>query len=152
MKYLTLALLVMVSLMAGCAGPQLSDAQWAAMHKPTMEIECESRCSVTYTDPRDRPAMPTNGYDVANNALSSLTTIATSVAPWLAVGHIAVEGIQEAGDRINNNIDSTHTPTVVNQPDPVVVPQPDPIVVTPPDPIVVTPPDPIVVGGNPSSP
>jgi hypothetical protein len=41
--------------------------------------------------------------------------------------------------------DSTHTPTVVNQPAPLVVTQPAPITVTQPAPLVVTQPAPLVV-------
>jgi hypothetical protein len=127
----------------------------------TFEITCTQGCTASYKDPRDQQVLPqeTNGYDVAKQAISTVGGIVTTVAPWAAVGAIAVQGINKAGDHTtgSNNTatttttttttstDSTHTPTVVNQPAPVVVNQPAPITVTQPAPVIVNQPAPVVV-------
>lgn len=43
------------------------------------------------------------------------------------------------GDDSSTTTDSTHTPTIVEQPAPIIVPSPDPIIVPTPDPIIVQP-------------
>lgn len=141
-----LVLLLGIVLLVGCS-TTLTDAQVESMSKPTFEIDCPAGCSVAYTDPRDRMQLPTNGYDVANTALRSVTSIATTAVPWLTVGRIAAEGIKGAGDRnqtsdsssrdnsvvdnTDNSVinDSTHTPTIFEQPAPTIVEQPAPLVV-----------------------
>jgi hypothetical protein len=163
-KYLTVLFVV---LLTGCSSNnQLTPTQQmqiieANQQTKTFEISCEAGCKVAYKDPRDQVQLPqqTNGYDVARQAISTVGGIVTTVAPWAAVGAIAVQGINKAGDHTtgSNNTatttttttttstDSTHTPTVVNQPAPVVVNQPAPVVVTQPAPVVVNQPAPVVV-------
>ena len=121
------------------------------MNKPTLTLNCITGCSASYTDPRDRPKMPTNGWDVATSAINATAGVVSSTAPWAAIGITAVKGITNAGDRSDNRVDdnsdnsdnrafdSTHEPTIVNQPDPIIVNQPDPIILTQPEPIIVQP-------------
>ena len=142
-----------VVLLAGCSSNnQLTAMQQmqiieANQKQKTFEIVCTQGCTASYKDPRDVVQLPqqTNGYDVAKQAINTVGSVVTTVAPWAAVGAVAVQGINKAGDQTtgSNNttasVDSTHTPTVV---DPVVVNQPAPTIVNP---VVVTQPAPIVV-------
>ena len=121
----------------------------------TFEISCTQGCTASYKDPRDQQMLPqeTNGYDVAKQTISTLGSVVTTVAPWAAVGAIAVQGINKSGDHTTGShnttttTDSTHTPTVVNQPTPIVVNQPAPIIVNQPVPTIVNPVvvDPVVI-------
>lgn len=122
-------LLLPALLLAGCS-TQMSSEQIAAYNTPTLTLECDTGCSASYTDPRDRPSAPTNGYDVANNAINAVSGIATSVAPWAALTMTGLDAIKGAGSTDNSvrTQDSTHTPTVVEAPDPVVI---EPSVVRP---------------------
>lgn len=138
LRYLPLA-----ALLAGCSTPPMSAEQITAMNPDTLRIDCEAGCSVAYTDPRDRPQMPTNGWDTANRAIDAAAGVITSTAPWAAVTLTGLKGIKDAGstdnrvdssvrtdssdNRVDNSTDSTHTPTVVEQPEPTVVQQPSPI-------------------------
>lgn len=135
--------------LAGCS-TQLTDNQVAAMNKETFRIQCEAGCNVAYTDPRDRPRLPTNGWDTANTAINAAAGVVTSTAPWAAIGLTAAKGISQAGGNDNSvqtssdnsvqasntdnsvRLDTTHTPTVVNQPAPTIVEQPAPVVVQQP--------------------
>ena len=97
-------------LLVGCGTTELTDAQVEAMSQPTVKLECESGCIATYTDPRDRMEMPTNGYDVANNAIGATANILTSVAPWAAIAVTATDGIAGAVgdvDSSDNSVDSS---------------------------------------------
>lgn len=132
MKYLLLVLFL-----TGCAtSEQLTSTQKQALimqqqSVKTFEIQCEQGCRVSYKDPRDKIQLPrsTNGYDVANTVIKA----ATAIAPWATVGVIATEGLKQSGTTYSGsyNTDSTHTPTVVNQPAPTVVTQPEPVIVEP---------------------
>lgn len=134
----------------------LADAQARINAQPTMTIKCASGCEANYTDPRDRGqiALPTNGWDALKSTVQTGAAVITGVAPWAAVGAVAVRGMKSAGGNDNsvtsNQIgpesqnttttttqtdnssvdshDATATPTVVNQPAPVVV---HPVVVGP---------------------
>lgn len=118
-------ILVGVVLLSGCSSDnaltreqkmQIVDMQ---SRSKTFEISCTGGCNISYKDPRDVATIPTetNGYDVASKAISTVGSVLTTVAPWAAVGAIAVQGIDKAGDHTtgshNTTIDSTHTPTVV---------------------------------------
>lgn len=132
-----LLILLPLALLAGCS-TTLTDRQVEAMHTPTITLNCEAGCSASYTDPRDRPQMPTNGWDTANRAISTAGSVITSVAPWAAVGVIATDGIRNAGDRSVDGrdqsvrTDSTHEPTVVEHPEPTIITQPEPVIVPQP--------------------
>ena len=128
----------------------------ANQKQKTFEITCTQGCTASYKDPRDQVQLPqqTNGYDVAKQAISTVGSVVTTVAPWAAVGAVAVQGINKAGDHTtgshNVSTDSTHAPTVVTQPAPTIVNQPaptivDPVVVTQPAPTIVNQPDPVIV-------
>ena len=152
-----------VALLAGCSSNnQLTPTQQMQVietnqKQKTFEISCTQGCTASYKDPRDQVHLPqqTNGYDVAKQAINTVGSVVTTVAPWAAVGAIAVQGINKAGDHTtgSNNTttttttstDSTHTPTVVTQPAPITVTQPAPVIVNQPAPIVVTQPEPIIV-------
>ena len=97
-----------VVVLTGC-GTQLTDAQVQAMAQPTVTLECETGCTATYTDPRDRINLPTNGYDVANTAIGATANVLTTVAPWATVGAVATKGIANAvGDNnSDNSVDSS---------------------------------------------
>jgi len=148
-----LLLLLPIAILAGCS-TVLTDRQIEAMNTPTLTLNCTTGCSASYTDPRDRPKMPTNGWDVANTAISSTAGVITSTAPWAAIGITAAKGITNASDRSDNSdnsvddnsnnsdnrtFDSTHEPTIVNQPEPIIMNQPEPIILTQPEPIIVQP-------------
>ena len=136
----------------------LAEAHSKIMSQPTVTIKCESGCSASYTDPRDRQqlTMPTNGWDAFKHATSSAVGIVTGAVPWVVVGSVAKTGIKNAGGNTSStdssttttdnhavtssdshnvdshNIDShdaVSTPTVVTQPAPLVVTQPAPIIV-----------------------
>jgi len=154
-----------VAILSGCSSNQALTPEHKAQlikdynAKNTLEISCPSGCDIKYRDPRDKLQLPksTNGYDVANTLINGVVGVATTVAPWAAVGVIATEGLKEAGDNYNasHNQDSTHEPTVVESTsetvqavDPVVVESTNetvqvvnPEVVSPEvvDPIVVQP-------------
>ena len=124
MKSISAATLLFSLVLAGCGSNQAIPEQ-----QPTISFSCESSCSLEFRDPRDQPKMPTNGYDVANTLIGTVGSVAISAAPWLAVGAIATKGITHAGSvDSSTRTDSTHTPTVVNQPAPVVVNQPAPLI------------------------
>jgi len=92
-------------LLAGCS-TNLTNEQVEHLSKPTLTMECESKCSVAYTDPRDRPRMPTNGWDATNTLINTVGNVAIATAPWLAVGVVATEGVRNAGSNTlgsNNN-------------------------------------------------
>ena len=123
----------------------------ANQKQKTFEITCTQGCTASYKDPRDQVQLPqqTNGYDVAKQAISTVGSVVTTVAPWAAVGAVAVQGINKAGDHTtgshNVSTDSTHAPTVVTQPAPTIVNQPAPTVVTQPAPVIVNQPAPTIV-------
>lgn len=142
MRFLPVTVPVSICLLLlGCSTPPMSTEQLNAINKDTLEISCEAGCTVSYTDPRDRPRMPTNGWDTANTAIGAAASVLTTATPWIAAGAIGLEGIKQAGDndnsRVDNSVvdnsrrddsvvdnrtvDTTHTPTVVNQPDPIIV-------------------------------
>lgn len=150
-KWLAIAPLVFL---AGCS-TTMSDRQVEVLHTPTLTLDCATGCSASYTDPRDRPAMPTNGWDVGIRAIDAAARVVTSTAPWAAIGITAAQGIKNAvgddnsdhsvrDDRVTDNssrvdnrdnsvrTDSTHEPTVVNQPEPIIVQPPEPVIVQPP--------------------
>ena len=145
-------ILPILVLAAGCAS-SLSPEQQANllqqdMQQSTLKISCSSDCDVEYRDPRDRLKLPkqTNGWDFLNTTVSTVGNVAVTAAPWAATGMIAVEGIKNAGSSSNiadsYNQDSTHAPTVVEQPAPTIVEQPAPVLVNPE---VVEQPAPVVV-------
>ena len=125
----------------------------------TFEGECTGPCKFAYTDPRDRVnvKLPTNGFDAAIAITDRVTGLISGAVVPAAMGMVAVEGFKALkgsgasststvttsstvdSHNVTTTTDSTHTPTVVNQPAPVVVTQPAPVIVTQPDPIVVTP-------------
>lgn len=164
MRYL-IAVPIVIGL-SGCASfgkadisEKVIDAQIRAAERPTLSITCpQAGCvigNVTYTDPRANPGLklPTNGWDVVNNAVSTLGGVANAAIVPAAMGTMAIKGFQalrdvKAGDTITTTtttdshaVDSTHTPTVVTQPAPLVVEQPAPLVVQPQvvNPVVVNP-------------
>ena len=163
-------LLLPIILLAGCS-TVLTDRQIEAMNKPTLTLNCITGCSASYTDPRDRPKMPTNGWDVATSAINATAGVVSSTAPWAAIGITAAKGITNAGDRSDNRVDdnsdnrvddnsddsdnrtwdTTHEPTVVTQPEPIIMNQPEPTVITQPDPIILTQPEPIIIQPEPAS-
>lgn len=138
---------------------KIADAQIKAAERPTFSITCPpAGCvigNISYTDPRQGSGlkMPTNGWDVVNNAVSTLGGVANAAIVPAAMGTMAIKGFQalrdvKAGDTITTTtttdshaVDSTHTPTVVTQPAPLVVEQPAPLVVQPQavNPVVVNP-------------
>jgi hypothetical protein len=102
----------------GCAGldteahQAYAEAQALAATQPTLELNCPSGCTASYTDPRDKRIaipQPTNAYDVMNTALG----VAGSMAPWYAVSNIAVEGLRSAqGDTaVTQDNDRTRSTT-----------------------------------------
>ncbi len=143
-----------VVMLGGCSSDnQLTTTQQmqiieANQKQKTFEISCTQGCTASYKDPRDQVQLPqqTNGYDVAKQAISTVGGVVTTVAPWAAVGAVAVQGINKAGDHVSgsNNTttttttttstDSTHAPTVVTQPAPIIV---NPVVVNQPEPVIV---------------
>ena len=157
-----LLLLLPITLLAGCS-TVLTDRQIEAMYTPTITLNCDTGCSASYTDPRDRPKMPTNGWDVATSAINATAGVVSSTAPWAAIGITAAKGITNAGDSTNSRVDdnsdnsdnrtfdSTHEPTVVTQPEPIIMNQPEPTVITQPDPIILTQPEPIIIQPEPAS-
>ena len=110
----TYAALTLTALfLVGCGSTQLTDAQVQAMAQPTVTLDCETGCTATYTDPRDRINLPTNGYDVANTAIGATANVLTTVAPWATVGAVATKGIVNAvGDNnSDNSVDSSDNST-----------------------------------------
>lgn len=144
MKILLTSISVLLFL-TGCSTTGLSDSQVESLSKPTLTLNCTQGCSASYTDPRDRPSLPTNGYDVMNTAIGATANVITSTAPWAAIGITAAKGISNAGGNDNSvdnrswteTNDSTHKPTVVEQPDPIIVDQPSPVIVEQPAPVLV---------------
>jgi hypothetical protein len=148
------ALATSMTILVGCASNNsMTPEQKQAIlmqhqETKTFEIECETGCKIAYKDPRDQVTLPreTNGYDVANTTIKSVTGIVTSTVPWAAVGAIAVQGINNAGNNTtyNDSFNQTADPTVVN---PEVVNAPAPVIVNPEivNPEVVTTPDPVIV-------
>ena len=109
-------------MLLGCSSASLDSNQKrdilvANQASKTLEIECATGCSIKYKDPRDQVTLPkeSNGYDVANNFISTIGGVATSTVPFLAIGAVAVKGIDSAGGNGSNNVttDNTHAPTVV---------------------------------------
>ena len=123
-------MLMSLLVLSGCASNSMTNEQKVQLLKDynernTLTVTCPNGgCTIEYRDPRDKLQLPknTNGYDVANSIVRSITNIATSVAPWAAVGIIATDGIKSAGDNYSNayNNDST-TPVEPLIVDPVVV-------------------------------
>ncbi len=111
--------LVTVVLMSGCATDPASIEHLAKAHAEaakvqTFTLKCSGPCEANYTDPRDRPqlALPTNGWDALRGVSKDLTGLAAGVAPWYAVGTVAVEGIKRAGGNnssVNTSSDSHDT-------------------------------------------
>lgn len=156
MRYLLAALIALW--LSGCASlgekspdiaHKIADAQIKAAERPTFSITCPpAGCvigKISYTDPRQGSGlkMPTNGWDVVNNAVSTLGGVANAAIVPAAMGTVAIKGYQalrdvKAGDTIttitttdSHAVDSTHAPTVVTQPAPIIVEQPAPVVVPP---------------------
>ena len=104
MKYLIL--LLALALTACAMSPEeiaLENQKLAIMkavvEKPT--LKCDAGCE--YTDPKRNLAAlfpkETNGWDFANKVLD----VTTSVAPWVAVTKLGIEGIKSAGNNTTNN-------------------------------------------------
>jgi hypothetical protein len=89
--YRTLAVSAAVLVATGCSSMQpgeqaLIEAQLA---QPTFRIECPTQgCNFSrfeYFDPNKKVDLPTNGYDVANNAMRHLSSVLLGVAPYVAI-------------------------------------------------------------------
>lgn len=122
MMVLLVALGFPVLMMAGCGtDPAVAEAVGRAHSDAakvrTIEAECSGPCKINYTDPRDRPqmALPTNGWDALRGISKDLTGLASGVAPWVAAGTVAVEGLKRAGG--NDSSVSTTTTTTSNTTD-----------------------------------
>lgn len=115
MKLKTLAIPVLLALfLAGCSTPQMTDGQLEALSKDTFTISCTGGCEVAYTDPRDRPQMPTNGWDTANTAINAVSGVITSTAPWAAITLTGMDAISNAGGNDSssvNNVDNSSQDT-----------------------------------------
>lgn len=118
----TLTLLSAIAALTGCTASLTKEeaAMYAEINaKPTLDVQCVSGCTVQYTDPRDRAAPPkqTNGYDAAIAVTKTLVGGVTSIAPYAAVGAVAVEGIKNASRSITSSVttsdisDSNNTAT-----------------------------------------
>lgn len=83
--------IVMVASLAGCASNnnQGNDIAMAQINQPTFRMECpESGCnfsSFEYNDPNRTVDMPTNSYDVVNNAISATSSVILGIAPYYAI-------------------------------------------------------------------
>ena len=80
-----------VTLITACTSMQPDERAVieAQLAQPTFRIECPTQgCNFTrfeYFDPNKRVDLPTNGYDVANNAMRHLSSVLLGVAPYLAI-------------------------------------------------------------------
>jgi hypothetical protein len=162
--------LIALVFLAGCAtdpmtAKYIADANERIASTPTLTLTCTQGCAATYTDPRDKPpiAMPTNGWDAARDIAKTGVQLVNGVAPWVAVGSIASNGLKRAGGNDSSVANTTTTDTVTTETQtvtttetqtqtttdnsnqgnatatPTVVTQPAPTVVHQPTPIVVTP-------------
>ena len=114
--------------LAGCTSTQHVPEQ-----VPTISFTCQGSCNLDYIDPRDRPRMPTNAYDVTMTLIETGGSVLLGTAPWLAVGSIATRGILNSG----HNTNSTHTPTIVEQAPPAHIQHPPPVHIQHPPPIII---------------
>jgi hypothetical protein len=110
--------LPLIVVLAGCeTNPvsieAMSKAYAEAAKIRTFEADCTGPCKINYTDPRDRPtlALPTNGWDALRGVSKDLTGLAAGVAPWYAVGRVAIEGIKGAGGNDSSTTTSTTSTT-----------------------------------------
>lgn len=161
----TIIAICIAALLSACAtDPATLQAYKDMQAKPTIKISCAQGCEAEYTDPRDRATkMPTTGWDVANNIVSTTGSVLAGAVVPAAMGIVAVRGfdaLKGSGavtttttttTTDNHAIDQTHTPTIVTQPAPTVVQIPAPTVVQIPpaqvvNPVIVTQPAPIIVG------
>ena len=151
-------LLILLPFVAGCAtDPETAkaiaryNAQQALV--PTLTLNCDQGCRAEYRDPSkiQQMAMPTNGWDAAKTVVQTIGGVATSVAPYAALGAVGIAGIKNVqapaanvsttttdSHNVSSTVDShdttttstttttdsTHVPTVVVQPSPVVIPAP----------------------------
>lgn len=102
-------LLITALIISGCAsGPseKAFDQSWS---RDTLNISCESKCSVSYTDPRDRLQQQENpwlsGFKAAIGAVFS---------PHVAMAAIAYKGFDSIK---SNNIDNSSYTSSVNNSD-----------------------------------
>lgn len=151
-----------------------AQANALAAQKPLVRITAQPGQPITglasievYT-PAQAPVIqqsrPSEWAGVANTALSvagtvwgiraagdAASSLADAVGRHSTAGYPYIQAPQSiGGDGVigggsYQTLDTTHAPTVVDQPAPVIVTQPDPVIVTPPDPVIVTQPDPVVV-------
>lgn len=144
----SLAITSLISVyLAGCATDPATLATYERMQaKPTIKISCAQGCEAEYTDPRDRASkMPTTGWDVANNIVSTTGSVLAGAVVPAAMGIVAIKGFdalkgsgQVTTTTTTTNTDdhsATATPTVVQAPSPVIVQQPAPVQI--PAPVVV---------------
>lgn len=85
----TIAMALFISGCASGISQQESDLLVAQMTQPTFKIECpDTGCNFSnfeYHDPSKQVDMPTNGYDVANTAVGSLSSVLLGIAPYIAI-------------------------------------------------------------------
>lgn len=81
---------------AGCS-TKLPPEYYESLNKSTLDITCASECSVSYTDPRDRAVLPTNGWDTANTAIGAAANVIGTTAPWAAITLQGLEALDNVG-------------------------------------------------------
>lgn len=105
-------------LIQGCSSnitkEELAYAQ-AQLERPTFKMSCpESGCNFSefeYYDPSVQVAMPTNGYDVANKAMGTLSSVLLGVAPFYFLN----EGMQALANTGNSTTNTSTVNTTTDQ-------------------------------------
>ena len=159
-------LLILIPFVAGCAtDPETAkaiaryNAQQALV--PTLTLNCDQGCRAEYRDPSkiQQMAMPTNGWDAMKTVVQTVGGVATSVAPYAALGAVGIAGIKNVqapaanvsttttdSHNVSSTVDSNDTTTTTSTDShdtttttttdsthvPTVVVQPPPVVIPAP--------------------
>lgn len=120
MKKFRLAISIVAALMIGACGTsdKVTEAMLAAhavqQAQPTLSLKCPAGgCEMSYTDPRDRQQFktPTNGWDaILGIGQTTVGLVQASVVP-LALGTVAVKGMQQMAGTKGPNVTTTTTNT-----------------------------------------
>lgn len=155
-----------VFLLTGCAGDTAIRSEYMGMQaelikhrlqeasKPMMEFEDKERgLKIVVRQPVQNNSSegfhaPANPWaSVVENVARVGLGAAGAAFGFYAIGQVAQHGFDATFDivdklgrpNVDNRVDNTHDPVVVNQPSPTVVTQPKPIIVEPRDPVIVDP-------------
>lgn len=86
--------------LVGCSSTSLTPQEMALIQaqaeQQTLTISCETGCTFSYKDPRDKASIPrqTNGWDATIAMGQSLERVVSGAVPVVGMGYLGVEAVK----------------------------------------------------------